>query len=967
MNLPAVVTATRREADFRMGSRRVAPIAMFLLLLASAAAPDEPPMVACVYSDYQAYMRKGAHDRIFAELGWPHHKWKNVNVSGLAGNLACYDLLLLHGVYNLANPTDFRSYRDQWLAFLDRGGVIVVAGIQDHPTQWDWIVDLGEEFRFDLTTFSGFQKPDDWTNTEAGLVFGPVKATWAEFETWSSAWTVTNRNANGKPIVLYQKVGKGIIVVSTSYLGAFSRAQDLLNIWTLSKKGDERHLLAIEGLSWGKKALRENEVGLTVRNTSSDPLAFVAALTVFNNGKETLSPTQDVRVEGHGHAKLSMRYVLGDGDNEISLVLRSATGDRVYARTGTRCELLDTGGALADVDRQFDVVSEVMADLEGWPEEILAGASERRAELAARARAVRDGLLGDAADVEGLYQRAAGTAGEARGLAAKVTTWRTLGMVPRKDQRFLVFAADSLRKIYRDRPLAADTAGIPLVELAGNEYESIQVVIVPLQGALQDVRVECTELTSGKGRIDDIQVRPVADCFLPIEGALGGWHPDVLLKNGLFEVPEDRVARAVWITVHTLPDTPAGTYSGKVSISARDARPVELTISAKVWDFAVPKKRNLATEFNLRAYRLARFYFGEKAGVEGEFRNYFTATMYRRFLEYLLRYRIAPYPYLDGTGQSWSRIAYLGEKRDGAKVAELDFTEFDETTRLMLDYGVEHIYAGCMRCTLNASTERERRREEYWRSFLPRMYAHLKEKGWDDKAFIYGWDEPPSGALGHVRAQHALIKRVMPTVKHLVPYNHPEQTPEADDPGYADILVPQWGLYSQQLAAERAKYGQVTWVYVVPGFEILRPTREYRGLFWDVWRRRCPGFLYFCTAFWHWSPSPADFDPDGSPRKTFLPKKSGETGMYHLCYPAGAKPEDGLNASIRLEAIRDGLEDWEYLNMLNGLIERSSHPESPAVKEAVALMREVDTGASAELPVTRRRVAQAIEAITAGQ
>lgn len=57
----------------------------------------------------------------------------------------------------------------------------------------------------------------------------------------------------------------------------------------------------------------------------------------------------------------------------------------------------------------------------------------------------------------------------------------------------------------------------------------------------------------------------------------------------------------------------------------------------------------------------------------------------------------------------------------------------------------------------------------------------------------------------------------------------------------------------------------------------------------------------------------------GRPARTLTDRSLfglGKTGDHHLFHPAGQRPENGLNASIRLEAIRDGLEDLEYLNML---------------------------------------------------
>ena len=206
--------------------------------------------------------------------------------------------------------------------------------------------------------------------------------------------------------------------------------------------------------------------------------------------------------------------------------------------------------------------------------------------------------------------------------------------------------------------------------------------------------------------------------------------------------------------------------------------------------------------------------------------------------------------------------------------------------------------------------------------------------------------------------------------------------PEPDDPGCMDIWVPSLGLYTQQFAAERARHGQSAWAYIVDtsegSFAVRRGMAHYRSLFWNIWRRRCAGFLYFCTTFYEWAPSPADFNRDGSPKKTFLPE--GSIGIHHLCYPAGARPEDGLHASVRLEAIRDGLEDWEYLHMLRNLI-RDKAPSAEA-KAAARLLHEIDSGAlSAGVPPDerdriaarsplleqRRRVAETIEVLTAGE
>lgn len=925
----------------------------------SPMSPHDVPMVAYVYSKFRPGVDKTLHDRALSELAWPQHKWENVKVGSLARNLDCYDLLFCHGIYNTGNPQDFNAYREKWLEFLERGGVIVAAGIQDHPMQWDWIVNLGTDFRFDLKTYKSFQKSSGWYNRNADLLFGPVEARWAEFASWSPAWTVTNRNANGGPITIYQAAGKGLLVVSTSYHDAFPGKEDLARIWQFARKESRQSPIRIVDVSWGQMQFGENTMGVLLTTDSQGMRNVEVSLTIFSPHRPPVRQARRISFVGGADTRLSMDYTLTGGDNEISLTVRGTDDGRVYARTGARREFPDAWASLARMKRDLTQVEQGIDRLKDWPDKLLSMLSAAHVRLEKEAAALEMELSKAHTGLAELQRATGSSAAKAKLLAARVTGWNNMGFAPGRDEVFAVFATDALHKIYRDRPWSARTPKKALsIALARNEYESAQVVIVPLAGPLTNVRVSCEELRSTNDVIDNIQVRPVADCFLPLEGDHGGWHPDVLLKNAPFEIPGDRLAQSVWITVHCSSDTSAGDYTGTVTVGAEGAEPVKLPIKVTVWDFVVPQKCNLPTQFQFRPNQVAAFYFGENA--RRGYWKYLTAPMYRTLVKFLLGYRIAVHPYDDFEGRSKSAIGYLGEARDDrGEVVHLDFTEYDRHMQLLCDYGQDLLYAGCW---LRGTIEQQ---GPYWHSFLPRMYEHLKAKGWDDMAILYGYDEAPPAEIPIVRSHYALVKQLAPAVRYLLTYHTAGAAPAPEEPGYADIWVPQGGFYSRKLAAERTMYGQATWRYIVPGFEIYRPTSDYRDTFWNVWRDRCQGFLYFCTAFWHWGPSPDDFEPDGAPRRTFLPKRKGATGIYHLCYPAGTRPADGLNASIRLEAIRDGLEDWEYLNMLRKLTEQREDSESSVVREALALMQRIDTGSGAGLRTDRARVARAIRTLGA--
>ncbi len=189
-----------------------------------------PPVVAVIYSGFRSGTGSW-HDEAFKELGWNPRKWQNVNLNDLMAELDRYDILVTEPNYNLGDTRDFRKYRKKWLSFLEKGGIILVVEVQANPQQLDWVVDLGPDFDLKVETFSKFQQGSSWKNPATELDFGFVKATWAQFSNWAPRWVVANHNVHEKPIILYQKVGKGIILVSTTYPPSFPTAKHLETIW----------------------------------------------------------------------------------------------------------------------------------------------------------------------------------------------------------------------------------------------------------------------------------------------------------------------------------------------------------------------------------------------------------------------------------------------------------------------------------------------------------------------------------------------------------------------------------------------------------------------------------------------------------------------------------------------------------------------------------------------------------------
>jgi hypothetical protein len=154
-----------------------------------------------------------------------------------------------------------------------------------------------------------------------------------------------------------------------------------------------------------------------------------------------------------------------------------------------------------------------------------------------------------------------------------------------------------------------------------------------------------------------------------------------------------------------------------------------------------------------------------------------------------------------------------------------------------------------------------------------------------------------------------------------------EQT-KAQDPawgdlyGAIDIWCPLFPLHDPQTAAERMALGEAVWTYTAlcqakptPWWHIDFPLLNYRLPAWMAWRDRMTGILYWGgMSFWR------QVDDPWTDPKTLDRRKDGKGPLYNgegsLLYPGRAAGFDGIAPSLRLKALRDAIEDYEYLAIL---------------------------------------------------
>jgi hypothetical protein len=217
------------------------------------------------------------------------------------------------------------------------------------------------------------------------------------------------------------------------------------------------------------------------------------------------------------------------------------------------------------------------------------------------------------------------------------------------------------------------------------------------------------------------------------------------------------------------------------------------------------------------------------------------------------------------------------------------------------------------------------RAEQNLREFLRQLRRHLQEKGWLGRYLQHVHDEPHGPEMPICRRFVHIISEELPGVPTLDAISLGEDISAQEE---TTIWVPKLGTFDEHLAAiaaHKAQGGQ-SWYYICldPRGKYLNrftdyPTLKVRLLPWLNYRYGLTGYLHWGGNFWTEQPF-ENVQPDWG-GGFFLP-----AGDNAIVYP---DPEhDGVFVSERLEAMREGIEDYELL------IESARH--APARADALA-------------------------------
>ncbi|MCE5238107.1 DUF4091 domain-containing protein [bacterium] len=222
--------------------------------------------------------------------------------------------------------------------------------------------------------------------------------------------------------------------------------------------------------------------------------------------------------------------------------------------------------------------------------------------------------------------------------------------------------------------------------------------------------------------------------------------------------------------------------------------------------------------------------------------------------------------------------------------------------------------------------------ERLFASYARELQDHLEQKGWLDKAYLYWFDEPEPGDYDFVRRTNERIHRAAPKLNRML-----TEQPEPALFGAVDTWCPVTFNYDRTSCQARQKAGEKIWWYVCcgprapwPGLFIDHGATELRVWMWQTWQNKVQGCLVWESTWWNSSGSPIKPQNPWTDPMGWTPEGGcWGNGDGRFIYPANRDyPHDkrpyveGPVDSIRWEMLREGLEDYEYLYLLNQCIQK---------------------------------------------
>jgi hypothetical protein len=206
------------------------------------------------------------------------------------------------------------------------------------------------------------------------------------------------------------------------------------------------------------------------------------------------------------------------------------------------------------------------------------------------------------------------------------------------------------------------------------------------------------------------------------------------------------------------------------------------------------------------------------------------------------------------------------------------------------------------------------------RNIYPLYNAYLRRHGWEDRAINYLVDEPRSPQYGAVIQAYALAKSLSPAIRTL----SAGWRPSPEFAKVIDFWAYQAAHYRNDEKEQSQRRGQEAWLYANRLHGINHPLAHPRLIGWLLYRYHFSGCLLWGVNYWPQDPWTTLSGPQDFFRR----------GTFYYPHPRTGSPVP----TTRLESLRRGFEDYQYLLLLDQACRRGLIPR----EQQAAILAKVD-------------------------
>ena len=551
-------------------------------------------------------------------------------------------------------------------------------------------------------------------------------------------------------------------------------------------------------------------------------------------------------------------------------------------------------------------------------------------------------------------------------------------------------------KVFRTTPVPKTTGRALSLSLAGNEAESVQLVVAP-QADARDVRVETADLVCGEGagafRLPAAAVQVARVAYVTIRqptdemGARGEWPDPLLPQDGAAFPVKAGSNQPFWITVKAPIGQPKGLYRGTLGVSisfASDAAAthIDVPFEVEVFDFDLPARMTCQSPSGFSPQRVAQFHGVKPGSLEHD-------IVLEKYMQMLGDHHISSYRW--GKGERLS-VKWRNASDPARAEPVFDWEAFDDAHAELigrfhfnafwirldkdgLGHGFQGVFEPGVICGVPQTNALY---ETLLAKYLGAIERHIVEKGWLNEAYLYPFDEPHPRLFGQIDEVMRLVKRCAPRLRRTV-----SAAPSRAIGEGVNLWTPRLDIiHSLDEAYFRAR-GDAFWWYICCGPRAPYPTSfidhmgcELRTWLWMTWGYNVSGAHVWETTVWTTSPKYPDPKAPQDPYVDAMSWSSSRAtpwgnGDGRFVYPpvaatGGRVPSspvlEGPNSSYRLEILRDGIEDYEYFAMLKRAV-----PDHPLLKVPEDVFRNERSFSHdpSHMRIHRAKLARAIERLPA--